>query len=236
MSHMPPPVRLALFDLDGTLADTAPDLAAAANRQREERGLAPLPLHDLRPFASHGARGLIGMALGASPGDAGFEALREQFLNYYEQALCVRSKLFDDIDATLAALESAGIAWGIVTNKAARFTVPLVQQLGLARRAACVVSGDTTPHLKPHPAPLQHAMTTTRMPAEATVYVGDDLRDIQAGRAAGARTVAAAYGYLGGATDIGDWCADHVIAAPRELLPVVGVRENRAGQKPIDRG
>lgn len=215
-------VQLVLFDLDGTLVDTAPDLAAAANRQRAEQGLGPLPIEELRPMASHGARGMIGRALGRAPGDADYEALRLQFLAYYEQALCVHSRLFDGIDQTLGALEGSGVRWGIVTNKLARFTAPLVEQLGLAERAACVVSGDTTPHAKPHPAPLVHAIAQARATAAASIYVGDDLRDIQAGRAAGVATVIAAYGYLGADADIRRWGGDHIIERPIDLLALIG--------------
>jgi phosphoglycolate phosphatase len=214
--------ELALFDLDGTLVDTAPDLAAAANRQRAERGLAPLPLERLRPFASHGARGMIGTALGSQPGDTDFERLREQFLAYYEQSLCVHSCLFAGMETTLRALEDAGIAWGIVTNKFARFTVPLVDHFGLARRAACVVSGDTTAFAKPHPEPLRHAVKLAGVSGTgAAIYVGDDERDVQAGRAADMVTVVAAYGYLGANADVGSWGSDHVIDAPTQLLPIV---------------
>ena len=211
-------LRLALFDLDGTLADTAPDLAAVVNRQRVERGFDPLPLEELRPLASHGARGLIGRALGRTPQDPDFEALRQEFFGYYEAALAVRSRLFDGMPSTLAALERADIRWGIVTNKVARFTDPLVAALGLAQRAACVVSGDTTPHAKPHPAPLLHALEACGARAHEAIYVGDDLRDIQAGRAAGMLTAAVRWGYLGDGLSIEQWGADHVIARPDELL------------------
>ena len=214
-------LRLALFDLDGTLADTAPDLAAVANRQRVERGFEPLPLDELRPLASHGARGLIGRALGRGPGDAEFEALRQEFFRYYESALAVRSRLFDGMPAALAALEGDDIRWGIVTNKMARFTDPLVAALGLAQRAACVVSGDTTPHAKPHPAPLLHALAACGAEPHEAIYVGDDLRDIQAGRAAGMQTAAVRWGYLGDGVPIEQWGADHVIARPDELLGLV---------------
>jgi phosphoglycolate phosphatase len=215
-------VKLVLFDLDGTLVDTAPDLAAAANRQRAERGLEPLPLEALRPMASHGARGLIGRALGRAPGDEDYESLRQQFLAYYEAALCVHSRLFEGMDATLDALERSGVRWGIVTNKLARFTAPLVESLGLAQRAACVVSGDTTPHAKPHPAPLLHAIEQAGAAAAAsTIYVGDDVRDVQAGHAAGVATVIAAYGYLGADADIRGWGGDHIIERPTDLLALV---------------
>jgi len=214
----PTPIDLVLFDLDGTLADTAPDLAAAANRQRADRGLRPMPLDQLRPLASHGARGLIGLALGLAPGDAEYEAARIEFLEYYEQGLCVETRLFEGMAETLDRLEAGGRRWGIVTNKASRFTGPLMERLGLDRRAACVVSGDTTPHAKPHPAPIQHALKSCAIGSERSVYVGDDLRDVQAGRAAGVATVIAAYGYLGAKADIANWGGDHVIEAPAELL------------------
>lgn len=214
-------VELVLFDLDGTLADTAPDLAAAANRQRADRGLEPLPLEILRPQASHGARGLIGCAFGVAPVDPGFEELRDEFLRFYEEALCVHSRLFDGMASTLDALERSGVRWGVVTNKVARFTDPLVRLLGIAERAACVVSGDTTPHAKPHPAPLLHALEECGASAAAAVYVGDDLRDVQAGRAAGVGTVIAAYGYLGSGTDIGAWGGDHIIRRPLDLLALI---------------
>jgi 2-phosphoglycolate phosphatase len=212
------PIRLVLFDLDGTLADTAPDLAAVANRQREARGLAPLPLEELRPVASHGARGLIGRALGIGPPSEEFEALKKQFYAWYDDALCVHTRLFPGMPATLQALEQRGILWGIVTNKIRRFTDPLVHALGLSQRAACVVSGDTTPHAKPHPEPLRYAMRTCSVGELAAAYVGDDRRDVEAGRAAGMRTVVASYGYLGTGADANNWHADHMIDAPDDLV------------------
>jgi N-acetyl-D-muramate 6-phosphate phosphatase len=212
--------RLVLFDLDGTLADTAPDLAATANRMREVRGLVPLPYAELRPLASHGARGLIGRALGVGADDARFAELREEFFVTYERALCVHSRLFDGMAEVLALIEATG-RWGIVTNKVARFTGPLVEQLGLATRATCVVSGDTTPHAKPHPAPVLHALAACGEVAANSIYVGDDLRDVQAGAAAGLRTVAVRYGYLGEGLPIEAWGADVVIDAPRDLLSLL---------------
>lgn len=211
-------IELVLFDLDGTLADTAPDLAAAANRQRTERGLEPLPIGQLRPMASHGARGLVSRALGLAPGDAGYDDARLQFLTYYEEALCVHTRLFAGMAETLDRLEADGRRWGVVTNKASRFTAPLMERLGLHRRAACVVSGDTTPNTKPHPAPLLHALRACDTVAERGVYVGDDRRDIEAGRAARMWTVIAAYGYLGEAPQTGAWGADHAIDSPPDLL------------------
>jgi N-acetyl-D-muramate 6-phosphate phosphatase len=212
------PIRLVLFDLDGTLADTAPDLAAIANRLREARGLAPLPLEELRPVASHGARGLIGRALGVAPPSEEYEALRNQFYAWYDEALCVHTQLFPGMPATLEVLEQRQIKWGIVTNKIRRFTDPLVKSLGLNERAACVVSGDTTPHAKPHPEPLRFAMRACSVTESAAVYVGDDRRDVEAGRAAGVRTVVASYGYLGNGADTNAWRADHTIDLPQDLV------------------
>lgn len=216
-------VRLVLFDLDGTLADTAPDLAAVANRQRAEHGLAPLAVADLRPYASQGARGMIGRALGIGPQQAEFVFLREQFFSYYEAALCVHTRLFDGMAETLAALEANDLLWGVVTNKIARFTLPLLDALVLRERAACVVSGDTTAHAKPHPAPLLHALQHCGVAAADAMYVGDDLRDVQAGQAASMRTVVARYGYLGGEENVTAWGADDLIESPRELVALLGL-------------
>lgn len=214
-------MELVLFDLDGTLADTAPDLAGAVNRMRVFRQLAPLPLAELRPLASQGARGMIGRAFARTPADADYESLRLEFLREYESALCVESSLFPSMAETLDELDARAIRWGVVTNKIARFTEPLMRALRLDRRAACLVSGDTTAHSKPHPAPLLHALATTQTSAATAMYVGDDLRDIEAGRAAGMRTVAAAYGYLGDAGPIDQWGADHVIQDPAGLLQLL---------------
>ena len=210
------PPEAILFDLDGTLADTAPDLAAAVNRLREERDLAPTPYAQLRPFASAGARGLIGAAFGLTPEDQEYEALRIAFLANYAAAIAVRSSLFENVPQLLDQLTQRGIAWGIVTNKASRFTDLLVPLIGLGH-AGCIVSGDTTPHAKPHPAPLLEAAHRLSIPAKACWYVGDDLRDIAAGHAAGMRTVAAAWGYCGH-TEPHAWQADVVLDAPLALL------------------
>lgn len=210
------PPQAILFDLDGTLADTAPDLAAAVNRLREERDLAPTPYAQLRPFASAGARGLIGAAFGLMPDEDGYETLRLAFLANYTAAIAVRSSLFENVPELLEQLTQRGIAWGIVTNKAARLTDVLVPLIGLGH-AGCTVSGDTTEHAKPHPAPLLEAARRLGIPAPACWYVGDDLRDIAAGRAAGMRTVAAAWGYCG-QTEPHDWHADVVLDTPLALL------------------
>ena len=210
------------FDLDGTLADTAPDLAAAANRLVVEHGMPPVAYEKLRPVASHGARGLIGAAFGKRPEDPEFPALRDTFLSYYEADIAVHTRLFEGMDDVLAKLEADGVPWGIVTNKIARFTVPLVRAIGLTPRASAVVSGDTTAHAKPHPAPLLYAAELSGVTAARCLYVGDDLRDIQAGKAAGMATIAAAYGYCGEDEPPESWGADFLIHRPSELLELLG--------------
>ena len=212
-----------LFDLDGTLVDSAPDLAGAANDLRVARGLPELPFAQLRPMVGAGARGMVGRAFGVAPGEAGFEDLRDAFLAIYENRLARLTAVFADVAPVLAALEAEDVRWGIVTNKATRFTAPLVRTLGLDRRAAAVVCGDTTPHAQPHPAPLLEAARLCGVAAADCIYVGDDLRDVQAGRAAGMRTVAAGWGYLGDGEAIGAWGADHVIASPGELLTLLAL-------------
>lgn len=214
--------RAVLFDLDGTLADTAPDLGAAANAMRVARGLAPLPLDTLRPLASAGARGLIGAAFGVTPEDPAYPALRDEFIANYEADICAATTLFDGIPALLAALSARKIPWGIVTNKITRLTEPLVALLGLAESTGCIVCGDTTPHAKPHPAPLLYAAHAIGMAPTAVAYVGDDLRDIQAGQAAGMHTIAAAYGYCGNALAPSDWGADHIVDSTAQLGLLLG--------------
>ena len=209
-------VRGVLFDLDGTLIDSAPDLAGAANRLRADHGLPALPLAQLRPMVGSGARGMVGVAFGVAPGDDRFELLRDAFLAYYEAGLLERTHPFDGVEEMLAALESAGLPWGIVTNKAARYTDALVPQIGL-QQAGCVISGDTTPHPKPHPAPLLEAARRLGLASQDCWYVGDDLRDIQAGQAAGMRTVAAAWGYCG-QTEPLSWGADALAESPLHLV------------------
>lgn len=210
-------IRCVLFDLDGTLADTAPDLAAALNKMRTDRGLAPLPLDPLRRMASSGARGLVGVGFGLKPGDADYEAHRVEFLNNYENTLHVHTRLFEGVEQLLTAIEVER-KWGVVTNKSKRFTDPLSRSIGFTGRASCVVSGDTTPHAKPHPAPLLHAAEVSGVAAHECIYVGDDLRDIQAGNAAGMKTLAVTWGYLGDAEPPETWGAHAVIARPAQVL------------------
>lgn len=213
-------VRAVLFDLDGTLADTAPDLGGAVNRMRARRGLDALPIERLRPVASAGARGMLGVGFGLAPSDAGYDALREEFLIEYAGALDRDSRLFDGVADCLAALGARGLPWGVVTNKATRFTGPVVAGLGLDG-AAVVIAGDTTPHAKPHPEPLFEACRRLGVAPQDAIYVGDDLRDVQAARAAGMPAVAAGYGYLGESPDLAAWGADAVIDTPLALLDLL---------------
>lgn len=208
-----------LFDLDGTLADTAPDLAGALNKLRENRGLAATPYELLRPWASAGARGLIGAGFGMTPQDDGYEALRIEFLDIYEANMAMESRLFEGVTYLLEFLTSKNIAWGIVTNKAERFTNPLVPLLGLSA-SGCIISGDTTPHSKPHPAPLLEAAKRLELDPSTCWYVGDDKRDIDAGRAAGMPTIAAGWGYCGAAEPI-SWNADAIASSTAELLAMI---------------
>ena len=211
--------RAILFDLDGTLADTAPDLAQALNKLRTDRGMEPAPYASLRPYASAGARGLIGAGLGLQPDAPEYEALRVAFLDNYAASIAVHSRLFDGVSALLDQIEQAGLRWGIVTNKAMRFTDVLVPQIGLGH-AGCIVSGDTTPHAKPHPAPLLEAASRLDIAPGDCWYVGDDLRDVQAGRAAGMVTIAAAWGYCD-SEGSADWNAHAIAATPLALLDLI---------------
>jgi phosphoglycolate phosphatase len=215
-------IRAVLFDLDGTLADTAPDLAGALNRLLAEHGQGPVPLERARPVTSSGARGMLRIGFGIDPPDPRYEALKERFLDLYAERLCEATRLFDGIAELLDTLEQRRVAWGVVTNKPERFTVPLLEALQLHSRAACVVGGDTTERAKPHPDPLVHAAQALRLDAARCLYVGDDLRDVQAARAARMRVVAAAYGYLGEHGDPHAWGADAVVAHPLEVLNHLG--------------
>jgi phosphoglycolate phosphatase len=211
-------IRAVLFDLDGTLADTAPDLADALNRLLAERGRAAVPFEHARPVTSSGARGMLRVGFGIDPQHAEYDALRARFLDLYAENICRETRLFDGIGELLAAIEGRGLPWGIVTNKAERFTFPLLAALGLEARTACVVGGDTTGRIKPHPDPLLHAARALGLAPGACLYLGDDLRDVQAARAAGMPVLAAAYGYLGDGGDPAAWGADGVIAHPLETL------------------
>lgn len=214
-------LRAVLFDLDGTLIDSAGDLARAANAMRAARDLPPLPLSRYRPHGGSGARGMLGEAFGVAPGHAGYDELKHEFLDVYEGLMFDSTHPFVGVAAQLAGLEAAGLAWGIVTNKAERFALPLTAALGL--RAAAVVGGDTTGHTKPHPAPLLEAARRLDVQPVHCLYVGDDHRDIVAGRAAGMATAVAAWGYLGVQTPHEAWGADIPLARPDDLLKALGL-------------
>lgn len=213
-----------LFDLDGTLADTAPDLGQAANLLLREEGRAQLPLETLRPYTSQGVRGLLRAAFGITPEHADYSRLAARFLEFYEANLCAETRLFDGIPELLDGLEALNLGWGIVTNKRQRYTDPLVALLKLAHRTPCVVSGDTTAEAKPSPLPVLHACTLLGCRPERTLYVGDDRRDIVAGKAAGCLTVAVSYGYLGDSGPLDSWGADLIVDHPDELATFVTSR------------
>lgn len=214
-------IDAVLFDLDGTLIDSAPDLAAAADKMRTDRALVSLPADHYRSMAGAGARGMIAVAFGLTPQDAEFEALKEEFFANYEACMTERTYAFEGVAELIEALSRAGLPWGVVTNKSARFTIPLIRSMSLFNSAGTIISGDTTPHAKPHPAPLLEAARQLALAPQRCVYVGDDERDIVAGRAAGMPTVAAAYGYLGAVADTGHWNADATIVSPSALLQLL---------------
>jgi len=217
------PVRAVLFDLDGTLVDSAPDLAGAANDLRAERGLPPLPYERLRPMVGAGARGMVGIAFGLKPGDEGYDDLRARFLEIYGGRLLSATTVFDGVWPMLLGLEAAGMAWGIVTNKAHHLAHAVTTGLGLHPRAQVLIGGDTTPYAKPHPEPLFEAARRLQRDPAHCLYVGDDLRDIQAGRAAGMRALTALWGYHGEGEPPSAWGADHDLADPPQLLHWLGL-------------
>jgi phosphoglycolate phosphatase len=214
-------VRAVLFDLDGTLLDSAPDLGAAAEAMRAARGLAPLPLNAYRAHAGSGARGMLRVAFDLAPEHPDYAALREEFLQAYEGCMLARTRPFEGVSTVLNHLGKHQLGWGVVTNKAQRFALPIAQAMPLFASASAIVCGDTTPHAKPHPAPLLEAARRLDVDPRDCIYVGDDLRDIQAGQAAGMRTVAARYGYLGAGAVIDTWAADAVIDSPIEVLKLL---------------
>ncbi|OYQ40489.1 phosphoglycolate phosphatase [Rhodoferax sp. TH121] len=214
-------VKAVLFDLDGTLIDSAPDLGAAADKMRLDRGMPSLPHALYRPMAGAGARGMLQVAFGIAPQDPAFESMREEFFANYERCMTHNTYAFDGVSALLHTLEQRGLPWGVVTNKSERFTRPLTQAMPIFAKAAVVVSGDTTPHAKPHPAPLLEAANRLGVDPRHCIYVGDDERDIIAGHAAGMRTVAATYGYLGSQLDTAAWHADAEIKSPIALLQLL---------------
>jgi phosphoglycolate phosphatase len=221
MSDLFSPYHGVFFDLDGTLADTAPDLVAATNKLLLARNIEPKPYEFLRPYASAGARGLLEGAFGIGTDHPDFIPLRDEFFGNYEKALLVDSKLFEDMDQLLDQMDLAKLPWGIVTNKSQRFTNPLVELMGLHTRSVSTVSGDTTPYSKPHPEPILHAARMANIDPTKSLYVGDDIRDVLAGKAAGMQTVAAAYGYCGCKEPPQAWGADYIIDSPLDLLKII---------------
>lgn len=223
-----PRIDCVLFDLDGTLIDSAPDLGAAVNRMRSARGLPAMADAALRPHASHGARGLVGAGFGVTPDQPEFHSLRDEFLGHYAAALCVRTVLFPGVEALLDALDAAGLPWGIVTNKATHLTLPLLDALQLRQRTDCIVCGDTTARAKPYPDPLFAAAGLLAVSPATCVYVGDAERDVQAGKAAGMATLVARYGYIREDERPESWAAHGVLDAPLDLLP--WLRERRSAR------
>lgn len=207
-----------LFDLDGTLADTAPDLAAALNQLLLEQGRDPLPLEKLRPYVSSGARGMIGAGLGITPADAAYVALQQRFLAIYQDALCVGTRLFEGMAEHLDELETRAIPWGIVTNKSQRFAIPLMEGLGLRQRCICIVCGDSVRRAKPHGHPMHLASAVMGIAPSDCIYVGDDERDVISGHAVGMTTIVAAWGYLGDGKPPASWGADAIAGTPRDIL------------------
>jgi N-acetyl-D-muramate 6-phosphate phosphatase len=213
-------IKAVLFDLDGTFADTAPDLAYALNRMRRDRGLPPLPLSVTRPVTSLGARGLLHTGFSVTPESPDYRALREEFLSLYEQNLCRETRLFPGTAEVVKALEARGLRWGIVTNKAERLARLLLDRLPTGSRPACVIGGDSTGNIKPHPEPLLAACRAIGTETGACLYVGDDRRDVEAGHAAGMKVAVVRYGYL---NDNGPdcWNADWIIEKPQDLLELL---------------
>ena len=214
-------IRAVLFDLDGTLIDSAPDLGSAANAMLLRRGRVAIPLDRYRALAGSGARGMLRVAFDTDPSQRDFEPLKQEFFAEYQACLTATTQAFVGVSDMLLSLRQAGLPWGVVTNKGERFTLPLTRAMGLFDTAATVISGDTTPHAKPHPEPLLEAARRLTLPPGACLYVGDDLRDIQAGQAAGMKTVAALYGYLGQGADVSGWGADASISSPADLLQLL---------------
>ncbi|MCP4408279.1 MAG: HAD-IA family hydrolase [Gammaproteobacteria bacterium] len=218
MSNPPHNFTTILFDLDGTLADTAPDLAFTLNTILEEQGLAALPLQTIRSHVSQGGAALIRLGFGENLDEIAFQRLRNRFLKLYATHICVNTRLFPEMDRVLTHIEDQGMKWGVVTNKQAWLTDPLMAALRLDQRASCIVSGDTTSERKPHPKPLLHACEVANSLPQHCLYLGDDPRDIQAGNAAGMTTLVARYGYIHADNSPEQWGADGIIDDIAELL------------------
>jgi N-acetyl-D-muramate 6-phosphate phosphatase len=211
-------MQAVLFDLDGTLVDTAPDLGYALNLQRARHGLEFLPDAAIRPYASHGSRGLLEIGFGLLPTDANFEAMRSEYLDLYTQVMTRQPMLLDGMADALEGIEQRGLRWGIVTNKPRRFTMPMVTHMGLDVRAGAVISGDDAPQPKPSPQTLLLACERMQIDPQTVLYIGDAERDIQAGKAAGMKTLVALFGYLSNTDQPQAWGADGCIQQPQDLL------------------
>lgn len=214
-------IQAVLFDLDGTLIDSAPDLGAAVDKMRVDRGMSSMPLAHYRHMAGAGARGMISLAFGYTPDHPDYEAMKEEFFRNYESCMTERTFAFEGVAQMIAALVAAKLPWGVVTNKSKRFAEPLTQAMPLFKSSAVLICGDTTPHAKPHPEPLLEAARRLGLDPSACIYVGDDERDIVAGHAAQMKTVAATYGYLGAQGDVEKWQADAQIQSPSELASLI---------------
>jgi N-acetyl-D-muramate 6-phosphate phosphatase len=210
-------IKAVLFDLDGTLADTAPDLAYAINTMRAARGMPPLPLAATRPVTSLGARGLLNVGFGVGPDDPSYSGLREEFLRLYEENICRETRLFPGAGQLLDAIETRGARWGVVTNKIERLARLLLGTLDLTSRASCIIGGDTAARAKPHPEPLLAACSVMGLKTGECIYVGDDRRDVEAGQAAGMKVAAARWGYLNGGQPE-SWNADWIVEQPGDVL------------------
>ena len=214
-------INTVLFDLDGTLIDTAPDMAAALDVLCDEEQHIRLPFTEVRPVVSNGSLALITLAFGNELDQQTLERLKKRYLEIYQNNLAVHSQLFDEMDELLQQLEQRNIKWGVVTNKPGWLTEPLMQSLGLHQRAACIVSSDSTENRKPHPEPMYFACKLTDAQPEECVYVGDARRDIEAGKNAGMKTIIAKYGYIGEEENTNDWQADFSIKSPSQLLALL---------------
>lgn len=211
-------INTVLFDLDGTLADTALDLANALNEIRMMHDLPKLPLETIRPTVSLGGNAMIKLAFDLEEGDSGFDDIRSQFLNHYLENIANETELFDGMEEVLTSLENNNKPWGIVTNKSTWLTNPLLEALSLDKRTACAISGDTLEHRKPHPAPILHACELIQAEPASTIYIGDAERDIEAGRRAGTKTLVALYGYIAEDEDPNNWQADGMVSSARDII------------------
>ena len=214
-------IKHVLFDLDGTLADTAPDLAHALNAVRQTHGMAPLPLDTIRPTVSLGGPAMIKLAFNLEEKDEGFATIRDEFLNFYRDNIAIDSVLFEGMDTVLTLLDEDNISWGIVTNKMTWLALPLLKELQLDKRTNCIVCGDTTGFRKPHPQPVTHACDLLGAKPENTVYIGDAERDIESGRKAGTKTIVALYGYIEKDSDPEQWHASAMVHNPLEINDII---------------